>query len=336
MHTREFAPDGTVRHNWTTAEITALYESPFNDLLFRAQTVHRQNFDPNTIQTASLLSIKTGGCPEDCGYCAQSARYKTGVEATPLLSLDEVLASAKSAKALGATRFCMGAAWRSPNEKNLDAVCTMVSAVKELGMETCVTLGMLTAPQAHKLADAGLDFYNHNVDTSEEFYPSIITTRTYGDRLETLAHVREAGMQVCCGGIVGMGERIADRLSMLRTLANLPEHPQSLPINLWNEIDGVPVGETAERPDAISVVRLIATARIMMPASFVRLAAGRQYMSDELHALCFLAGANSLFLGDVLLTTANPSGNSDHALFDRLDIRIASPEEMRVPSPVPA
>jgi biotin synthase len=336
MHTREFAPDGTVRHNWTTAEITALYESPFNDLLFRAQTVHRQNFDPNTIQTASLLSIKTGGCPEDCGYCAQSARYKTGVEATPLLSLEEVLASAKSAKALGATRFCMGAAWRSPNKKNLDAVCTMVSAVKELGMETCVTLGMLTAPQAHKLADAGLDFYNHNVDTSEEFYPSIITTRTYDDRLETLAHVREAGMQVCCGGIVGMGERIADRLSMLRTLANLPEHPQSLPINLWNEIDGVPVGETAERPDAIAVVRLIATARIMMPTSFVRLAAGRQYMSDELHALCFLAGANSLFLGDVLLTTANPSGNSDHALFERLDIRIASPEEMRVPAPVPA
>jgi biotin synthase len=289
--------------------------------MFRAQVIHRRNFDPNHVETASLLSIKTGGCPEDCGYCSQSAHYDTGLKATRLMDRADVVATAQRAKDAGASRFCLAAAWRNPRDRDLDNVCEMVSAVKGLGMETCVTLGMLTPTQAARLSDAGLDFYNHNVDTSPEFYDKIITTRTLQDRIDTLAHVRDAGIKVCCGGIVGMGERVADRLGMLVLLANLASPPESVPINLWNEVKGVPVNETAERPDPIALVRLIAIARIMMPRSVVRLSAGRQYMTDELQALCFLAGANSIFIGDVLLTTRNPQRDRDADLLDRLGIK---------------
>ncbi|MHB0790549.1 biotin synthase BioB [Bradyrhizobium sp. 5.13L] len=309
-----------VRRNWKRAEAEALYGLPFAELMFQAQSIHRANFDPNHVETASLLSIKTGGCPEDCGYCSQSAHYDTGLKATRLMDRADVVAIAQRAKNAGATRFCMAAAWRSPKDRDLDRVCDMVSAVKGLGMETCVTLGMLTSTQAARLAEAGLDFYNHNVDTSPHFYGKIITTRTLQDRIDTLARVREAGIKVCCGGIVGMGERVEDRLAMLVLLANLPRHPESVPINLWNEVKGVPVNDTAERPDSIALVRLVATARIMMPKSVVRLSAGRQYMSDEGQALCFLAGANSIFIGDVLLTTKNPKTRRDTNLLDRLGI----------------
>jgi biotin synthase len=310
-----------VRHDWTRAEAETLYDLPFADLIFRAQSTHRSHFDPNHVETASLLSIKTGGCPEDCGYCSQSAHYDTGLKATKLMAQADVVATAQRARDAGASRFCMAAAWRNPKDRDLDEVCDMVSAVKELGMETCVTLGMLTAPQAARLRDAGLDFYNHNVDTSPEFYDKIITTRTLQDRIDTLAYVREAGIKVCCGGIIGMGEEVDDRLGMLVLLANLPSHPESVPINLWNEVKGVPVNDTAERPDAIALARLVAVARIMMPQSVVRLSAGRQYMTDELQALCFLAGANSIFIGDVLLTTKNPQTARDTNLLDRLGIR---------------
>ena len=309
-----------VRHDWDRAEAEALYAMPFADLMFRAQGIHRANCDPNHVETASLLSIKTGGCPEDCGYCSQSAHYDTGLKATRLMDRADVVAAAQRARDAGATRFCMAAAWRNPKDRDLDQVCAMVSAVKDLGMETCATLGMLTPNQAARLRDAGLDFYNHNVDTSPEFYGRIITTRTLQDRIDTLAHVREAGIKVCCGGIVGMGERVEDRLGMLVLLANLPSHPESVPINLWNEVKGVPVNDTAERPDPIALVRLIAVARIMMPKSVVRLSAGRQYMTDELQALCFLAGANSIFIGDVLLTTKNPQRDRDANLLHRLGI----------------
>ncbi len=310
-----------VRHDWTRAEAETLYDLPFADLIFRAQSTHRSHFDPNHVETASLLSIKTGGCPEDCGYCSQSAHYDTGLKATKLMAQADVVATARRARDAGASRFCMAAAWRNPKDRDLDEVCDMVSAVKELGMETCVTLGMLTAPQAARLHEAGLDFYNHNVDTSPEFYDKIITTRTLQDRIDTLAHVREAGIKVCCGGIIGMGEAVDDRLGMLVLLANLPVHPESVPVNLWNEVKGVPVNDTAERPDAIALARLVAVARIMMPQSVVRLSAGRQYMTDELQALCFLAGANSIFIGDVLLTTRNPQTARDTNLLDRLGIR---------------
>jgi biotin synthase len=309
-----------VRHDWDRAEAEALYAMPFADLMFRAQGIHRANCDPNHVETASLLSIKTGGCPEDCGYCSQSAHYDSGLQATRLMEQADVVTAARRAQEAGATRFCMAAAWRNPKDRDLDQVCTMVSAVKDLGMETCATLGMLTPNQAARLRDAGLDFYNHNVDTSPEFYGRIITTRTLRDRIDTLAHVREAGIKVCCGGIVGMGERVEDRLGMLVLLANLPSHPESVPINLWNEVKGVPVNDTAERPDPIALVRLIAVARIMMPKSVVRLSAGRQYMTDELQALCFLAGANSIFIGDVLLTTKNPQRDRDANLLHRLGI----------------
>jgi biotin synthase len=311
---------GTIRRDWRRAEAEALYNLPFADLMFRAQSIHRNHFDPNQIETASLLSIKTGGCPEDCGYCSQSAHYDTGLKATKLMAQADVVATAKRARDAGASRFCKAAAWRKPKDRDLDEVCGMVSAVKELGMETCATLGMLTPPQAARLRDAGLDFYNHNVDTSPEFYDNIITTRTLQDRIDTLAHVREAGIKVCCGGIIGMGEEVDDRLGMLVLLANLPSHPESVPINLWNEVKGVPVNDTAERPDAIALARLVAVARIMMPKSVVRLSAGRQYMTDELQALCFLAGANSIFIGDVLLTTKNPQAARDADLLDRLGI----------------
>lgn len=309
-----------LRSNWERAEAQALYSLPFADLMFRAQSVHRDNFDPNHVQTASLLSIKTGGCPEDCGYCSQSAHYQTGLKATRLMDCADVVASAQRAKDSGASRFCMAAAWRSPKDRDLDQVCDMVSAVKGLGMETCVTLGMLTPNQAIQLFEAGLDFYNHNVDTSPEFYGKIISTRTLQDRIDTLAHVREAGIKVCSGGIVGMGERVEDRLGMLVLLANLPSHPESVPINMWNEVEGVPVNDTAERPEPFALVRLVATARIMMPKSVVRLSAGRQYMTDELQALCFFAGANSIFIGDTLLTTKNPQRDRDTNLLDRLGI----------------
>jgi biotin synthase len=308
------------RHNWTRSEAETLYGLPFADLIFQAQTVHRRNFDPNHVETASLLSIKTGGCPEDCGYCSQSSHYDTGLKATKLMDSATVVATAQRARDAGASRFCMAAAWRNPKDKDLDQVCEMVSAVKDLGMETCATLGMLTPDQARRLHDAGLDFYNHNVDTSPEFYGKIITTRTMQDRIDTLAYAREAGLKVCCGGIVGMGEQVGDRLGMLMLLANLPAHPESVPINMWNEVKGVPVNDTAERPDPIALVRMIAVARIMMPQSVVRLSAGRQYMTDELQALCFVAGANSIFIGDVLLTTKNPQTTRDAALLDRLGI----------------
>ena len=315
---RNIAP---VRTDWARAEAEALYALPFADLMFQAQSIHRQNFDPNHVETASLLSIKTGGCPEDCGYCSQSAHYDTGLKATRLMDRADVVATAQRARDAGATRFCMAAAWRNPKDRDLDQVCDMVSAVKCLGMETCVTLGMLTPKQAARLSDAGLDFYNHNVDTSPEFYDKIITTRTLQDRIDTLAHVRDVGIKVCCGGIVGMGEQVEDRLGMLVLIANLPSHPESVPINLWNKVKGVPVNDTAESPDPIALARLIAVARIMMPQSVVRLSAGRQYMTDELQALCFLAGANSIFIGDVLLTTKNPQRDHDANLLDRLGIK---------------
>ena len=308
------------RHDWSRAEAERLYALPFADLLFQAQTVHRRNFDPNHVETASLLSIKTGGCPEDCGYCSQSAHYDTDVKATRLMEQGTVVETARRAKEAGAARFCMAAAWRNPKDRDLDRVCDMVKAVKDLGLETCATLGMLTPPQAARLREAGLDFYNHNVDTSPEFYDRIITTRTLQDRIDTLAHAREAGLKICCGGIVGMGEQVEDRLGMLVLLANLPSHPESVPINLWNKVEGVPVNDTAERPDPIALVRMIAVARILMPASVVRLSAGRQYMSDELQALCFLAGANSIFIGDLLLTTKNPQRNRDAELLRSLGI----------------
>jgi biotin synthase len=317
----EGASVNPLRSDWGRREAEALYALPFADLMFRAQSIHRANFDPNHVETASLLSIKTGGCPEDCGYCSQSAHYDTGLKATRLMNQADVVAAARRAKEAGASRFCMAAAWRNPKDRDLDQVCEMVSAVKGLGMETCVTLGMLTPPQAARLHDAGLDFYNHNVDTSPEYYDKIITTRTLQDRIDTLAHVRDAGIKVCCGGIIGMGEQVEDRLGMLVLLANLESHPESVPINLWNEVKGVPVNDTAARPDPIDLVRLIAVARILMPKSVVRLSAGRQYMSDELQALCFLAGANSIFIGDVLLTTKNPERNRDADLLDRLGIK---------------
>ena len=337
----ERKPDEKTRHDWSRSEAQGLYDLPFADLTFRAQSVHRSHFDPNAIELASLLSIKTGGCPEDCGYCSQSAHYDTGLKATRLMDQTDVVATAQRARDAGASRFCMAAAWRNPKDRDLDQVCAMVSAVKGLGMETCATLGMLTPPQAARLRDAGLDFYNHNIDTSPEFYDKIITTRTLQDRIDTLAHVRGAGMKVCCGGIVGMGEHVDDRLGMLLLLANLPDHPESVPINLWNEVKGVPVNDTAERPDPIALARLIAVARIMMPKSVVRLSAGRQYMTDELQALCFLAGANSIFIGDVLLTTKDPQRDRDAGLLDRLGIKsnLARPrpeESLQTPLPSPA
>jgi biotin synthase len=321
---------GLVRHDWTRSQAAALYGLPFADLIFEAQYIHRSIFDPNHVETASLLSIKTGGCPEDCGYCSQSAHYDTGLKATRLMDHADVVAAAQRAKDAGASRFCMAAAWRNPKDRDLDQVCEMVSAVRGLGMETCVTLGMLTPAQAARLHDAGLDFYNHNVDTSPEFYDKIITTRTLQDRIDTLAHVRDAGIKVCCGGIVGMGERIEDRLGMVMLLANLSSHPESVPVNLWNEVKGVPVVDTAERPDPIGLVRLVAVARIMMPRSVVRLSAGRQYMTEELQALCFLAGANSIFIGDVLLTTKNPQRDRDADFLDRLGIKSSLDQVNRI------
>jgi len=306
-----------LRHDWSLQEINNLLQLPFNDLLFQAQTIHRQNFNPNEVQISTLLSIKTGACPEDCGYCSQSSRYETELEREKLLPLDEVKRNAEKAKSAGSTRFCMGAAWRNPTDKNLDKVIDMVKVVQDLGMETCLTLGMLSAPQAQRLKDAGLDYYNHNLDTSPEFYSSVITTRTYQDRLDTLANVRDAGINVCSGGIIGMGEQEVDRASMLQQLANLEQHPESVPINLLVQVKGTPMfGQ--DKLDGIDFVRTLAVARILMPQSHVRLSAGRTEMSDELQALCFFAGANSIFYGDKLLTTENPDENHDLALIARL------------------
>lgn len=311
--------EGNVRRDWTREEARGLFALPFNDLIFAAQTVHRKYFDPNQVQKSTLLSIKTGGCPEDCGYCSQSAGFDTGLAATRLMEADAAIEAAKQAKAAGSSRYCMGAAWRNPKDRDMDALCAMVEGVRALGMETCMTLGMLTDEQARRLKDSGLDYYNHNIDTSEKYYGEVVTTRTYRDRLDTLARVRDAGINVCCGGIVGMGEAEEDRIGMLVTLATLPEHPQSVPINELVPIAGTPLG--GARPlDSIDFVRIIATARIMMPKSVVRLSAGREHMSVETQALCFLAGANSIFVGDKLLTTKNPERDQDELLFKQLGL----------------
>ncbi len=316
--TRPRVPElGTVRHDWTRNEVSALFALPFPELMYQAQTVHRMTFDPSEVQISTLLSIKTGGCPEDCSYCPQSSHYEAGVKATKLMDIEAVLSEARAAKASGASRFCMGAAWRSPKDKDLESVCEMVEGVKALGMETCVTLGMLNGPQAIRLKDAGLDYYNHNLDTSPEFYGNIITTRTYEDRLNTLANVRDAGINVCSGGIVGMGEGADDRVGMITTLANLPKHPESVPINMLVQVEGTPLAK-GEAINEIDFVRTIAVARITMPHSMVRLSAGREDMSDATQTLCFLAGANSIFYGTKLLTTPNPGEDHDMDLLDRL------------------
>ena len=308
-----------IRHDWTEEQINALFELPFNDLLHHAQSVHRQHFNPNQVQLSTLVNIKSGGCSEDCSYCPQSARYNTEVEAEPLLDISGVLESAKQAKAQGASRFCMGAAWRSPKEKDFKQVLDMVEGVKNLGLETCATLGMLDEEQAARLKESGLDYYNHNLDTSEEFYGEIITTRTYQDRLDTLAHVRKANINVCCGGIVGLGEGRKDRVGLLETLSTMTKHPESVPINLLVQVEGTPLAKT-EALDPFEFVRTIAVARILMPNSFVRLSAGRSDMTESLQALCFHAGANSIFYGEKLLTTENPEHNEDLALFERLGL----------------
>ncbi|MGD0023279.1 MAG: biotin synthase BioB [Xanthobacteraceae bacterium] len=311
--------DGSPRHDWTRAEVRALFDLPFPELMFRAQSVHRKNFDPAAVQISTLISIKTGGCAEDCGYCPQSAHHDTGVRAEKLMGRDAVVAEARAAKSAGASRFCMGAAWREPKDRDLDDVCAMVEGVKALGLETCATLGMLTAEQAQRLKESGLDYYNHNLDTSPEFYEKIITTRTYQDRLQTLERVREAGIAVCCGGIVGMGETREDRIGMIATLASLPAHPESVPINMLVRVAGTPLADE-QNLDPIEFVRTIAVARITMPRSVVRLSAGREDMSEETQALCFLAGANSIFYGPKLLTTPNPERDRDRELMDRLGL----------------
>ena len=318
------APEAALRYDWTREEVRALFDLPFPELMFRAQSVHRAHFEPGEVQISTLLSIKTGGCPEDCAYCPQSAAYDAGVRAEKLMPLDAVLAEARAARDAGASRFCMGAAWRSPKDRELEQVCAMVEGVKALGLETCATLGMLSAAQARRLKESGLDYYNHNLDSSPEFYEKIITTRTYRDRLETLEHVRAAGLHVCCGGIVGMGETREDRVGMIATLASLPAHPESVPINMLMRVAGTPLaGEP--RLDPIEFVRTIAVARITMPRSVVRLSAGREDMSEETQALCFLAGANSIFYGPKLLTTPNPERGRDAALMDRLDLSPMAP-----------
>ena len=307
------------RHDWTYQEVEALYNQPFNDLVFQAQTVHRQCFNPNEVQVSTLLSIKTGKCPEDCAYCPQSNRYDTGLEYEDLMEVQAVLAEAEKAVATGATRFCMGAAWRSPKDRDMAKVTAMVKGVKDLGLESCMTLGMLTDSQANQLADAGLDYYNHNLDTSREYYGKIITTRTFQDRLETLQNVRDAGMKVCSGGIVGMGEELKDRIGLLIELSSMPEHPESVPMNMLVKVEGTPLDQQ-EGLDPFEFLRTIAVARILMPKSHVRLSAGREEMNDQMQSLAFMAGANSIFYGDKLLTTDNPETNKDQLLFQRLGI----------------
>ena len=309
-----------VRHDWTSKETLNLLRQPFNDLVHSAQRIHRQNFDPNKVQLSTLMNIKTGGCPEDCAYCPQSARYQTGVRAEKLATIEEVVSQASLAKNKGASRFCMGAAWRQPKQKDLDSVVSMIKIIKDMNMESCVTLGMLSSDQARQLKDAGLDYYNHNIDSSPEYYTKIISTRDYNERLATLDNVREAGISVCCGGIIGMGESSEDRAGFLLTLANMPSHPESVPINMLVKVEGTPLND-AEAADPIEFVRIIAAARIMMPRSYIRLSAGRNDMSDEMQALCYLAGANSIFYGEKLLTTDNPQLNQDRQLLERLGIK---------------
>ena len=314
------------RYNWTREEVEALFALPFNDLIFEAQNVHRQWFDANEVQKSTLLSIKTGGCPEDCNYCSQSAKFDTGLEATKLMDVEAVLQGAQRAKDAGASRYCMGAAWRSPKDRDMDAVCEMIKGVRAMGMETCMTLGMLTEEQAQRLSNAGLDYYNHNLDTSREYYGDIITTRTYQDRLDTLANVRKSGMKVCAGGIVGMGEEQDDRAGLLMELANLPVHPESVPINMLVKVAGTPM-ENEQDLDPFEFIRTIAVARIMMPKSYVRLSAGREEMNEQMQAMAFMAGANSIFYCDKLLTTPNPQANTDMQLLQRLGI---TPEQSGV------
>lgn len=309
-----------IRHDWQAAEVQALFEQPFNDLLFQAQSLHRQFFDPNQVQVSTLLSIKTGACPEDCKYCPQSTRYDTGLAPEQLMEVQKVLEEARHAKASGSSRFCMGAAWRSPKKRDMPAVLAMVEGVKAMGLETCMTLGMLNQEQAGQLAEAGLDYYNHNLDTSPEFYGKIITTRTYQDRLDTLSRVRDAGINVCSGGIVGMGENVSDRVGLLLQLANLPHHPESVPINRLVRVEGTPL-EAEGDLDNFDFIRTIAVARLLMPAAHVRLSAGREEMNEEMHALAYFAGANSIFYGEKLLTTPNPKANQDLELFERLGIK---------------
>lgn len=315
----------TIRHDWTVEEVNRLYDKPFNDLLFEAQTVHRQHFNPNEVQVSTLLSIKTGACPEDCKYCPQSARYDTGLERERLMEVEKVLESARDAKKVGSTRFCMGAAWRNPKERDMPYIVQMVEGVKAMGLETCMTLGMLTREQALQLKQAGLDYYNHNLDTSPEFYGDVITTRTYQDRLDTLQNVRDAGMNICSGGIVGMGESVSDRSGLLVQLANLEQHPESVPINMLVRVIGTPL-DSEQDVDPFEFIRTIAIARIMMPKSYVRLSAGREEMSEQTQALCFMAGANSIFYGCKLLTTSNPDTDEDVQLFRKLGIK---PERSR-------
>ena len=309
-----------IRNNWTRKEANALFALPFNDLMFQAQSMHRQFFDPNQVQISTLCSIKTGACPEDCAYCPQSARYDTGLEREKLMKVEKVIEEAKAAKASGATRFCMGAAWRSPKKKDMPYVTAMVAGVKTLGLETCMTLGMLDEGQAQELADSGLDYYNHNLDTSPEFYGDIITTRTFQDRLDTLGNVRSSGMKVCSGGIVGMGEGSEDRAGLLLQLANMPQHPESVPVNMLVKVEGTPLADQPDL-DPFDFLRTVAVARIMMPASHVRLSAGREEMNEQMQAMAFMAGANSIFYGEKLLTTPNPEANKDMLLFKRLGIR---------------
>ena len=308
------------RHNWTKEETLVLLQQPFNDLVYTAQQIHRQNFDPNKVQLSTLMNIKTGGCPEDCAYCPQSAHYKAGVKAEKLATIEEVVAQAKEAKNKGATRFCMGAAWREPKDKDIKKVIPMVEAIKGMELETCLTLGMLSSEQAKSLKASGLDYYNHNIDTSPEYYSKIISTRDYEERLATLEHVRNAGINVCCGGIVGMGENQKDRAGFLLTLANMPNHPESVPINTLVKVEGTPL-DNEEEVDPIEFIRIIAAARIMMPKSYIRLSAGRNSMSDEMQALCYLAGSNSIFYGEKLLTTDNPQLIEDRSLLKRLGIQ---------------
>ncbi len=323
-HHTPVSPSSTQSKTWSRKEVSRLFDMPFNDLLFQAQTVHREHHQPNSVQLSSLLSIKTGACPEDCAYCPQSARYKTGLKTERLLPVEQIVEAAKKAKANGAGRFCMGAAWRSPKDDDIEQVAEAVAAVRELGLETCATLGMLTEKHASRLNQAGLDYYNHNLDTSPEYYGEVISTRTYEDRLETLENVRSAGMKVCCGGIVGMGESAQDRIGLLTTLANLDPAPESVPINNLVKVPGTPLADT-EDIDPFDFIRTIAVARILMPKSYVRLSAGRETMNDQLQALCFLAGANSVFYGEQLLTTGNATVEHDRELFSRLGIETETP-----------
>jgi biotin synthase len=325
------AQSHAIRHDWSQDEILALLRLPFIDLIYQAQSIHRAHFDPNAVQISTLLSIKTGGCPEDCAYCPQSARFDTGLKSQKLMPKAAVLAEANRAKSAGATRFCMGAAWRAPKDSDVEEVAELVAEVKALGLETCATLGMLTLAQADRLKQAGLDYYNHNLDTSESYYGRIISTRTYQDRLDTLAAVRAAGMHVCCGGILGLGESLEDRAAMLLTLANLPDHPESVPINGLVRVEGTPLAD-ADPLDPLEFVRTIAVARILMPSSFVRLSAGREAMGEELQTLCFLAGANSIFYGEKLLTTPNPTTHADRQLFERLGLRPLIPQRQEAPA----